>query len=317
MKTKLLIAVILLTSSMFWSCQDVVLIDRVDELEAIETEFVQEEMSLKSTEFITDAVCIPKQIPLIAGQNSNVGSLIISNTADVLNVEFSANSSCTIKAIHLWVGINGEEVPMNKNKIPIPGKFPISGRNISKYCFKVKLADIDTNVDALLNGKTIYLFAHAVVTNNVTGATESAWSQGKTFGTKRWGTYSVYACCDPQVVTAGCYPHMANCGNKFDGVYFYDNTKGGSQKIVADNGEVAGTVVYTNGKFYFNFTQDWMFTNLLPDPVVLIHGCDNPTTNQTIVYSDKPEYNQGPYTATVSYYPYYKLELNIQHCTTR
>ncbi len=206
---------------------------------------------------------------------------------------------------------------MNKNNIPIPGKFPYKDTGDKNFSFSIQLSKIG-NTPELLNGTTIYIYAQAVITNNKTGKTESAWSAGETFGSQRWGMYSVYDCCiTDDIPGSGCYAHVAYCGIKFDNVFFYDNRKGGDQIIMADNGEVAGTVIYKNGKFHFNFTQDWSFTNLLPDPIVLIHGCYKPNTSETPLFSGDPEYNQGPYTASVSYYPYYKLELNIQYCTTR
>jgi len=315
MKTKLLITFILLISSMFWSCQDVILIDRMEELEAAETEMIQEEMSLKS--YPGQPNCGPKYVPLIAAQNINVGDLIISNTDEILKVKFLNDLDYPISSVHLWVGTEISQVPMNKNFIPVPGKFPYKDKGDNNFSFEIPLSDIDNKEDLLTN-KPVYLFAHAIITNIKTGETESVWSAGETFGSQRWGMYSVYQCCNlDDIPGSGCYPYVAYCGSKFNNEFFYDNRKGGDQIIMAENGEVAGTVIYKNGKFHFNFTQDWMFTDLLPDPVVVIHGCYAPNTTETQLFSGDPESNQGPYTASVSYYPYYRLKLNIQYCTTQ
>jgi len=312
MKTKLLIALILLTSNTFWSCQDVVLIDRMEELEAVETEMIQEEMSLKSAP--GTPICTPKYIPLLAGQNLNVGNLKISNTNEVLKVKFVNDPYYSVSSAHLWVGTEISQVPMNKNDIPVPGKFPYKDTGDNNFSFEIPLSDID-NPEELLNNKPVYLFAHAIITNIKTGETESVWSAGETFGSQRWGMYSVYHCCIPDDIPGTrCDPYVANCGSKIDNVFFYDNRKGGDQIIMAENGEVAGTVIYKNGKFYFNFTQDWMFTDLLSDPILVIHGCYKPNTTETELFSGDPESNQGPDTASVSYYPYYKLELKVQYC---
>lgn len=257
--------------------------------------------------------CDPVYIPLIAAQNSNVGYLIVSNDAEVLNVKYDASDSHTISEVHLWAGTEIANVPMNKNKVPVPGKFPYHAAGLDTYSFTINLAEIYKYPEMLLEGKPIYLFAYAVLVNNETGEQEAAWSAGETFGSKRWGMYSEFQCCPPDGNPSGCFPHIANCGSNISGVFYYDNRKAGDQLISADNGEVAGTVKYANGKFYFNFSQSWMFNSSADNPV-LINGYFEPDGEKTELYTGGPTLSYGEITVPVSFYRFYELQLMIQYC---
>ena len=301
MKTKVLFGMILVAGSLFWSCQK----DEVLNLQ-------EENLQLKSAP--GQSVCPPEYISLTTRQNTEVGNLVISNDIDFLYVTFVANGSYTLSETHLWAGVNEEDVPKNGNDIPTPGRFPFHSAISTDHSFTINLPDIYLKSE-VLEGKSVYLFAHAVLTNNETGETESAWSAGETFGTQRWGSYSVIQCCNPEENPSGCFSHTAKCGNMINGELYYDNTSGGDQNIYADNGEIAGTVIYTNDKFYFNFDQDWMFNDSSTDPLVLINGYSGPGGDLTFLYSGDPEFNfGGSDTVSVPYYPYYTLELKIQYC---
>ena len=302
MKAKVLFGMILVAGSLFWSCQKEEVLN-----------LPEENLQLKSVP--GQSVCQPEFIPLVTRQNTDVGSLVILNDSDFLYVTFVANDSYTISETHLWVGVNVDDVPQNGNDIPTPGKFPFRSTISADHSFTINLSDIYLKSE-ILEGKSVYLFAHTVLTNNETGETESAWSAGETFGTQRWGSYSVIQCCNPEENPSGCYPHLANCGNKMYGEsLYYDNISGGDQDIYTDNGEIAGTIIYTNNKFYFNFYQDWMFNSLSTDPLVLINGYSEPGGDSTLLYSGDPEFNfGGSDTVSVSNFQYYKLELKIQYC---
>ena len=304
MKTKVLIGMILVLGSVVWSCND---------KESVL--FVEEGIQLKSETFASSLLpCDPEYIPLIAGQNADIGNLIVYNDFDILRVEFQANLSHTLSEVHLWIGTEISEVPVNKNNIPIVGKFPFHAKQTSDYSFTIDLSDID-EPEVLLDGKPIYLFAHAIVVDDVTGEVETAWSAGECLSSNRWNMYTTYSCCLKSGGTSGCYPHPAMCGRIIDGEYFYDNKKAGDQIIYTENGKVAGTIIYDQGKFTFNFSQNWMFTGLLGDPIIDINGYYKPDGDATLLFSDAPpDKSYGPYTVSVSYYPYYKLKLNIQNC---
>ncbi len=254
-----------------------------------------------------------KEIPLLTGQNMQVGKLIVSNNDEYLSVKFVSDEPFTLSEVHLWVGTCPDDVPANKKGIPIPGKFDYKASD--RNCFMIELSDIYQNPEMLLGGdETIYIFAHAEVANNEPSEKESAWSAGESFGTKHWSTYSSYKCV---AVGRGCFPNVAHCGSKIDGVFYYNNKKGGDQIIYVDNGEVAGTVRYETGKFYFNFSQSWSFTDLFPasEPIIEIFGYYEPGYISTLLFADEPPENPGgPYSVSVSPYPYFKLNLKIQYC---
>lgn len=72
--------------------------------------------------------CNVKTVPLIAGQNINVGTLEIANSPDAQTIYVTYNLSApgwVLGTMHLFVGECGK-YPQTKKGIPIPGQFPYS-----------------------------------------------------------------------------------------------------------------------------------------------------------------------------------------------
>lgn len=304
MKAKILVGMMLVVGSLFWSCQN-------EEILVLPEETLQ----LKSGMPGYVPICDPIAYDLIAGQNLVVGKMKVSNNANILNVEFEAKELLKFSEVQLWVGTNINNVPMNKNKIPLPGKFTYKAENLDEYCFSIQLSDIYEIPEMLLEGKPIFLFAHLKVKNINDDEYESAWSDGITLDSQRWGTYSEFSCCHPEGGGGGCFPHIAYGGIEIDGIKYYDNMEKGRQIITADIGEIIGDVENDKGILKFNFDQDWMFTDLA-SPEVIITGYYSPGEDGIEIYSGAPLSPTPPifYYCPVSYYNYYKIELNVQYC---
>lgn len=295
-----------LSLGLFLACQK----DEVSE-EASEMVFV------KSSSLELSSICNPVSYSLVTN-NGQVGYLELSNNETSIHVKYQANASMRISEVQLWVGVNKYDVPMNRNKVPIPGKFTYKVSEKKNYEFNIELASIYHIPEILLEGKPIYVFAHASLVNKESGKVESAWSEGYTFGTNRWGTYSVFSCCHP-AGGAGCFTHKAFGGMKINKDFYYDNIKKGKQNISADVGEIIGSVENDNGNLKFYFNQDWMFTDLIT-PEIIITGYYNPDEEGHEIYSGPPLSPKPPvyyYYGQISPYNYYKIELQVQYCATR
>lgn len=306
MRTNLFTTIVLIIGSLFWSCNS-------DEL-LVNTE---ENVILKGGHSGFQSLCNPIKYEMVAGMDTHLGYLEVSNNQTVLHVQYIADESVQITEVQLWVGVNKNNVPMNRNKIPIPGKFTYKASGKISYEFNIELNTIYNIPEMLLEGKLIYLFAHASFVNKESGKVESAWSEGQTFGTNRLGTYSEFSCCHP-VGNAGCFPHKALGGVKINADYYYDNTIKGKQNITADLGENIGFVINDNQNIKFYFNQDWMFTDL-GTPEVTITGYYAIGEEGHEIYSGPPFSAQPPvyyYFGPVSHYNYYKIELNVQYCST-
>lgn len=275
-----------------------------------------EQARLKSASAVIQKECFPVSYYLVTQKNREVGMIVVSNDENFLIVEFSENG-LPVSEVQLWVGTDPSMVPRNKQNVPLPGKFLFKASDYA--AFRIPLSDLFEPVPGgSFDGMEVYIFAHAEYTDaEIEGRSEeSAWSEGIPFGTTRWGSYSVYTvCAQPK----GCFPHTALGGDLYaGGVNYYDNTVGGAQAIQADNGKMAGTVIYISGTLSFSFNQEWMFTDLLPAPSVVVSGyTDFPPGSgaPVIVFEGEPTYNQQFITVEdLPFYDYYKIELKLQEC---
>ncbi len=309
MKAQIFVGILMVYGCLFCSCQNEEMLNVPEEMLSETEEMVQLKSATGSL-----SLCASTYIPLITGQNSVCGDLIIGNTIDMLNVSFVPNSSHTLLEVHLWIGTEMADIPINKSNIPVPGKFPYKGTGFPHFTFSIDLTDICEDPQELLEGKDLYVVAHTQLMNNDTGLEESAWSAGEQLSANGWSMCTSYKYCISYGGTSGCLPGVATCGMKIDDEYYFNNKKGGDQIIYVQSGEVAGTVEYSDGKFHFNFSQNWMFTDLLDDPVIEIFGYDEPCSIGAELYSGPPIPDSGPYAVDVPNYPYYQLELNVQQC---
>ncbi|HYQ56467.1 MAG TPA: hypothetical protein VEP89_03890 [Draconibacterium sp.] len=306
MKAKVLLGMLLLITTLNWSCIDLVLVNSEDEMVTVENNIVLEESSLKSGG-------VGKTFSLQLKDKKSVGTMTLGNNSTTLSVMFNGNPEYELREVHLWVGTNPNEVPANKQNKPVPGWFTYKSSGENDYQFEIKQEEIGPGYD-LDSGSEIYLFVHANVMNKNTGKEESAWSEGEYLSDNLQLaiSYSTYT----PIGGGGCFPHLAFCGEMIDGTYYYDITKK-IGNIVADNGEVIGTASYLDKEIRFDFDQDWMFSD--DTPRVVIRGYNKPGGKAFEVYSGNPLAPSPPmyyYYGPLTKYKYYSIELNVQYCTT-
>jgi hypothetical protein len=122
---------------------------------------------------------VTKVVPLIAGQNTVVGDVTVSNDDDYVYITYNiSNPLVKISQVHLYIG-DSTEIPANNSGNPIPGQFPnkITFKKIlvNSYTFAFPTAEIDD---------CFSVAAHAVIGG------ETAWGQGTLFpNANQWGMY--------------------------------------------------------------------------------------------------------------------------------
>lgn len=128
---------------------------------------------------------------LMAGQNTIIGELEVSNDDRNLYVTYRVSSDWVITESHLYVG-SLDEMPTNPALTPLPGKFPynVEHGELSFLTYTVPLNSLNSDLDCFV------IAAHSSVRRvDGTGdnAEETAWSEGVEFpNANRWGSYSDY-----------------------------------------------------------------------------------------------------------------------------
>jgi len=101
--------------------------------------------------------------PLIAGQHTNVGQVIVSNDAINLYITFSLTGGWKLTESHVHIANSLNGIPHNKNGIPIPGHFAYSATHnpaVTQYMYQIPLS-----IYSFVTGDTLYIATHAVVVN--------------------------------------------------------------------------------------------------------------------------------------------------------
>ena len=127
---------------------------------------------------------------LIAGQNIDVGDILIWHDDDNIYVKYVTTGSWELTETHLHVACGPkEDIPHNNKGNPIPGHFQYSTEHdpaVSEYQYTVSRSGCNLG--------HVHIAAHAVVTNGV--QEETAWGDGCPLGGK-WAMYFMYKFCEP------------------------------------------------------------------------------------------------------------------------
>ena len=119
------------------------------------------------------------QTDLMAGQNIVSGIVTVDVVDGNVVTSYSTDSDWVIEETHLYIGpLSG--LPTTGSGNPKIGHFPYANTH------PVGTTDVDYTGPALLEGECVYVAAHAVVTNTVTGETETAWAFGDPIGGNSW-----------------------------------------------------------------------------------------------------------------------------------
>lgn len=144
----------------------------------------------------TQSRCGETNVDLLAGQFTVAGSIIISNDAENLYVQYQTTGNWVIGQTHLYVG-DIALLPKNKSGNPQIGQFPYNTPHspyVSAYTYTIPLSQL---------GECFSVAAHAELylldgSGNVI-RTETGWSKGTQISPKgSWAQYTSYCkqqCC--------------------------------------------------------------------------------------------------------------------------
>lgn len=126
---------------------------------------------------MTKSESVPQGIPLIAGQNIEVGTVNVWNDGENLYVTYVIDApGWYLTETHLHVACSEEEIPQNKKGNPIPGHFDCSSEHeIVDYVTEYPLDPIPLNSIDCCN---LFIAAHAVVIKPIEGCWEEVWQIG-------------------------------------------------------------------------------------------------------------------------------------------
>jgi hypothetical protein len=258
---------------------------------------------------------------LIAGQNTNVGNVCITDNGTLLVVTYTADLNYSFTAIHFWCGLDPNLIPMNKQHNPQPGQFPYV------FSFTTPKTLFSFNVPYPTGwtcDQPFAIAAHAVF------GTETAWGAGSPInpGQGSWGTFSCIqvGCyvpnniCTSYQLETGWGGGLAGPGNGCSGNggggwwFYYDNTVGGDQDIMAGQTYDAGYVTYdaTNGTLVITLEDGWELRPDLTNTVKVGYYDVTPTC--------RPNPGSLPIkldvlTVPVSNHSYYAIHLDLRKCT--
>lgn len=158
---------------------------------------------LSSTGRIPDGYTIsgcvtPMEVPLIAGQNINVGTVTVWNDAVNVYVAYQLDGDYKLTQTHLFAGTCGT-MPVNNSGNPQIGRFPFKqthGAGVSLYVYTIPRSSLPIGC--------LCIAAHAaIVAYNSTGTivfSQTGWGQGsQVTGGGSWAMqfgYCIQDCTD-------------------------------------------------------------------------------------------------------------------------
>ena len=154
-------------------------------------------------------------VPLIAGQNINVGQVCSTIDGSDLVVTYSTTSGngWSISEYELWVGTKPEDIPQNKKGNPVPGQFTYKATslNTNTVVVHVPLSSIGFDPNSVCGQATAIIASHAVVKSSGSGkngGSQTAWGSGIRINAKgNWGTYQTISLSTPCFVCPNFLPN--------------------------------------------------------------------------------------------------------------
>jgi len=157
---------------------------------------------------------------LVAGQNTVIGTVTVSNDDTSLYVIYdTTGSDWVITETHLEVAAELTDIPQTKKGNPIPGKFEYSTEHdpaVTEHTYTIPLED---------GNKVLCIAAHAKVEKRIDGEIiqeETAWAGDLPFDGKNWATYSKYTVTQAPVLqfcTAGDGISELTTEQAYSGIY--------------------------------------------------------------------------------------------------
>lgn len=125
---------------------------------------------------------------LLAGQTIDSGNLTVTLVDGTVEVTYETEGDWVITETHLYVGPLAD-LPTNGGGNPRLGHFPYKDE------FDPAVTVVDYTTIDLEAGDCVYVAAHAVVVNTVTGQEETAWANGESIGGNNWSM--MFEICAP------------------------------------------------------------------------------------------------------------------------
>jgi hypothetical protein len=158
-------------------------------------------------------------ITLYAGQTTNVGNLVLSETDinsdginDALLATYSLTGGWLMKEIHLWIGSSLVNMPQTKSGNPQIGQFPYSPTDVAgKNTYSITVPFTAINYSSC--EAQYFVAAHASVYLGT--RSETAWGAGTKLNLKgSWATYATINLVDNnKPVVTGNLPSLRVAGN--------------------------------------------------------------------------------------------------------
>ena len=120
---------------------------------------------------------------LIAGQYADSGNVTVTEVNGNLDVTYETEGDWILVETHLYVG-SQEDMPANNPGNPRIGQFPYAEEHASgttTYTY--------SDLWELATGECVWVAAHAVVYNTVTGEEETAWANGEDIDGNSWAMW--------------------------------------------------------------------------------------------------------------------------------
>ncbi len=221
-------------------------------------------------------------IPLLAGQNIDVGTVSVWNDGDTLYVKYETTGGWEITETHLVVTDEWSEIPLNKRGNPMVGHFPYSMEHdpwATEYTYTIDLGDWEPCTDLYIAAHADVYLTEAVVYGTERGPGGAIDNYGDIYEIDLDSRTATYLFRPNLNLGQQNFPN----GNAFDTVnnrlyyssndsestpsdlYFYDFATSSQTSAGALVGVSAGASFY-NGKYYYikNMTDDLIEVALDP-----------------------------------------------------
>ena len=137
-------------------------------------------------------------VDLLAGQNILAGSVTftVDTNEETLTVTYTTQDDWELTEVHLWVGLDLDDMPTNRAGNPQIGRFPFANDEldgVTSYSFVLSAADFADVDFAELCDETVHAAAHAVLQrpNGDDGyQTETGWADGSPI--REGGSWATY-----------------------------------------------------------------------------------------------------------------------------
>ena len=264
------------------------------------------------TTFLPSCAVGTGSFTLWAGQSTDAGNVVASYADGELTITFVTNGSWELVETHLEVSTSA---PSRRGA---PGRYANNGNTEDGITYAV----------AVNEGETVYVLAHAVVQNTITGETETAYGGTIQRGGSWFGVFAFTAFVpECETPTGSCYVKTETAyAGQLQGTsspWYFNAAYDGSEvtvNITAGRHINIGTATLSdesNGKvtITFNFNAGWGFATVDKDgeavtEALKIQGYDNEPTKREPSGQFTTHKSNGSTSVTIDSYPFYQIHID-------